>query len=66
MSFANIACVRASPTTRGQKKKVSILLSLNRYSSSMNTAIRNSRAAAALYFRRRTAVKHTNATKKDT
>lgn len=54
----------ASLTTRGQQKKVSILLSLNRYHNSMNMVIRNSKAAAALYFRCRTAVKHTNATKK--
>lgn len=53
-----------SPTTRGQKKKVSVLSSLNRYHISMNMVIRNSKAAAALYFRCRTAVKHTNATKK--
>lgn len=55
-----------SPTTRGQKKNVRDLLSLNKYKKSMKRVIRNSKPVAAVYLRWKAAVKHTNPTKRVT
>ncbi len=52
---------KTSPTMRGQKKKVSLLLNLSMYSITRNKTIRNSNTVAAMYFGVDATVKHTNA-----
>ena len=61
-----LAVKQPSPTMRGQKKKVSLLLSLNRYSSSRSEVIANSSTVAAMYCGVDAAAKHTNPTSRVT
>lgn len=51
---------------RGQKKKVSLLLSLSMYSITRNKVIRNSNTVAAMYFGVDATAKQTNATNRVT
>lgn len=51
---------------KGQKKNVSLLLSLSRYNNSRSRVIRNSITVAAMHSDLDAAVKHTNATKRVT
>lgn len=53
---------KMSPTMRGQKKKVSLLLSLNMYSNNSNEVITNSKTVAVMNFGLDAAAKHTKAT----
>lgn len=59
-------CCKTALTMKGQKKKVSLLLSLSRYNNSRSKVIRNSITVAAMYSDLDPAVKHTNATNRVT